>query len=142
MCHTETSVPTVCERIPLGTLHGMTTNTKPSYECSISRSLKLLCERLHVCQVQIRFVSHRVPISKRLGKSSYSHLLYSHLLYCTLIKEYTHKHTNTSTQIHKYTNSMPIKFMSLNQEFIDTVTQLGYYGEVMKIEEYILTCKT
>ena len=37
---------------------------------------------------------------------------------------------------------MPIKYISMNQEFIDTVTQLGYYGEVMKIDEYILTCKT
>jgi O-acetyl-ADP-ribose deacetylase (regulator of RNase III) len=34
---------------------------------------------------------------------------------------------------------MPIKFISLNELFVDTVKQLGYEGHVMKIEDYLPT---
>jgi O-acetyl-ADP-ribose deacetylase (regulator of RNase III) len=37
---------------------------------------------------------------------------------------------------------MPIKFISLNELFVDKVQQLGYDGNVMKIEDYLPTRKT
>ena len=37
---------------------------------------------------------------------------------------------------------MPIKFISLNEKFIQTLSEYGYDAKVMKIEEYVPTKKT
>lgn len=37
---------------------------------------------------------------------------------------------------------MPIKFISLNEKFIQTLSEYGYDANVMKIEEYVPTKKT